>query len=642
MSPDSSRLRLGLAGLVVAGLFAAMFARLWYLQVLDSPKFQQAAVSNQVRVVYTQAPRGQILDRNGTPLVDNSVTEAITLSRDEGFKHPDVIDRLAALLGMTPTQIKLDLTDPRYSVYKPVPIKTNVPIQTVIYLREHQSEFPGVDIAQQTQRDYPNAPPGGPVAAQVLGYVGSINQTELAAHPNQGYRQGDQIGKAGVESSFEQWLRGTPGEQRLEVNAQGQVIKTLSDAPPRPGDNVQLTLDAGLQQEVQNDLANQIMSLRHTSDPKTGAAVPATGGAAVVLDPRDGSVLAMASYPTFDLRQFVGGISQADYSALTGPSSGEPMLNRAIQGLYTPGSTFKLATATAALDTGLISANSLIDDPTGVFVVPHCTGDPNGCSYHDAESGGLGNINVTTALAQSDDVFFYTLGYRFWIDQTHYGLTPIQNAASLYGLGELSGIDLPGEAKGRVDSPVERQKLHQLAPKVYSAAYYLGDNIEMAFGQAATVITPLQLANAYATFGNGGTRYQPQVAARILNRSGAPIKDFAPVASGHVTLPPQVHDPMLQGFKGAVTQGTASGTFAGFPLSKLEVAGKTGTASATNKEPTALFVAFAPADNPQYAVAVVIDQAGYGATGSAPVARQIFQYLIAHPIGPVQPPQPTG
>jgi penicillin-binding protein 2 len=614
---DSTRLRLGLVGLVVAGLFVAMFVRLWYLQVLDSPQFRNAAVSNGVRTVYQPAPRGRVVDRYGRVLVDDSVTQAITLSRNTAKTNPEVVSRLAVLLGMTTAQIQQILNDPRYSQFKPVPVKTNVTNDVSIYIKEHQSDFPGVDAESLPEVSYPN----GSTAAQILGYVGPISSSELAAHQGQGYQEGDDIGQSGVEASAEQYLRGQPGTTRLLVNSSGQVFGTLSSTPPVPGSDVQLSIDLGLQREVESALSQEL------------GTVNAPTGAAVVLDPRTGAVLAMASIPSYDPSVWVGGISTANYANLQNPANNYPLVNRAIAGLYTPGSTFKLTTATAALDQGVISPTTIVDD-TGAYTIPG--------SNQTLASEGVGNVNVSSALAESSDYYFYNLGAQFWDQRAKYGDNAIQNVANSYGLGEPTGVDLPGESVGRVDSPEVRQKLHAENAKAFpNSSWYIGDSVEMAFGQGGTVVTPLQLVNAYATFANGGTVYQPRVAADTVDSAGRPTKTFSPVVAGHVSLPPSTRDPMLAGFEGATQgSGTAGATFAGFPQNVFPVAGKTGTASHVGQQPTSLFMSFAPANDPQYAVGVIMDQAGYGASAAAPVVRAIYDYLMANPVQPMANPVP--
>ncbi len=628
--PNAS-LRLRVTGVVVVLCFAAVATRLWYLQVLSGPSYQQVVVANHVRVVPVPPTRGLVLSRNGQVMVGNAVTDSISVSRLEAQQYPQVVGRLAALLGMTQAQIDAALSDSQYSAYQPVPVATDVPLNEVLYLKENQSLFPGVSVTLSTQREYPY----GTAAAHLLGYVGQITPTELATYKKYGYQQGDLIGQAGVEASYERWLRGSPGKTQLEVDALGNVVGTLKTTPSTPGDSIVLTVDLHLQQYVDAALAQGIAHLHSQG-------LPAPSGAAVVMNPQDGSVLAMASYPTYSPSEWVGGISQANYSALTNPANNDPLFNRAIAGLYTPGSTFKLATATAALDSGLITPYTYINDP-GYFQIPGaCSGK---CSFHNAGGESLGPIQITKAIAASDDVFFYTLGYRFWVNRSTYGPMPIQNMAHLYGLGRITGIPLPGEVKGQIDSPALRTRQHAQDPTAFPySGWYVGDNLEMAFGQGETLITPIELADAFATFANGGTRYQPRVAEAAVNASGHVVKTFPPVVTGHVTYAPGVHSTILTGFEHEVTKpyGTGYGTFLGYPYSQLPIAGKTGTASvAHGVQPNALYVGFAPATStPRYVVCVVVKEGGYGATGAGPIARSIFQYLIGHP--PRPPTLPTG
>ncbi len=644
-------LRLRITGIVVVVLFALLGLRLWALQVLQAPAAAQAVTANQIRVVPVEPTRGLILDRSGNPLVNNVVTEQITLSRLSAQQDPSVVGRLAALIGETTAQIDASIADQRYSLYKPVPILPNAPLSDILYIREHQDEFPGVSSVQTSQRNYPQLEEPGPAqqgypASQVLGYVGTINSTELASRVSQGYQEGDPFGQSGLEYQYESDLRGTPGQQQLEVDSRGQVAGALKTTPARPGADIVTNLDTNLQQVADNALAAQVGALRNTYDPqcnnRTGCYPAATGGAVVVMNPQTGAVYAMSSFPSYNPSVWVGGITTAQYSALSDPTKNEPLINRAIDGLYTPGSTFKLNTATAALNSGLWSTGTYYDD-AGTFTVPGCQYNSPSCKLHNSDGeGGFGAINISTALTVSSDDFFYNLGALFYDQSSTYGETPIQDQAAQYSLGQLTGIDLPGEAQGRVDSKPERAKLHSLNPTAFpNTTWYTGDNVQMAFGQGGTYITPIEQAVAYSTFANGGTRYAPQIAAAAVSPSGRVIKRFAPQVTGHVNLPPSTYQALLTGFTGVVQAypaGTASGTFRGlsFPGG---LAGKTGTAdTVAGKEPTGWFVGFGPVANPQYVVVCVIDQAGYGATAAAPVVRDIFGYLATHPIGPVTLP----
>ncbi len=616
-------------GFAVAAIFCAMFARLYALQVLQSSSYKAQAVANQVRQVVEAAPRGLITDRNGNLLVGNKVIESVTLSPQIAAQHPSVITNISKVLGVSVSSIKSSLTNLEYSPYEPVPIAQGVSKDKIIYISEHQSQFPGVSYQLTTQRVYPE----NTTAAQVLGYVGQVSQSQLKSLSKQGYQPGDAIGKSGVELSFEQYLRGKPGVSKLEVNAFGQVLGTLAQTAPVPGDNLELSLDLSLQQVVDNALASEIKRLSGTYDSYFHLYYPQLTGAVVVEDPNNGQILAMSSFPTYNPSVWVGGITTPEYKALTSPSSNYPLINRAIAGEYTPGSTFKLATATAALKSGLISPSYYYFD-TGLFTIPNCTSGM--CSFHNSGGERLGLLNITQALAASDDVFFYNLGYMFYANESKYGQDPIQQAANAYGWGQTTGVDLPGEVAGLVDSPATRATLHKEFPAAYPFdTWYTADQLEMAFGQGETLITPIQMANAYATFANGGTRYQPQIASGIVSPSGKLIKKFAPVVEGHVALSPADHAAMLKGFEGAVQSsgGTAGGTFAGFPFSTFPLAGKTGTASVTGKEPNSWFVGFGPVQQPKYVIAAVIKNGGFGASAAAPVVRTIFDYLIQHPIG---------
>jgi penicillin-binding protein 2 len=639
-------LRLRITGLIVVGLFALLGLRLWTLQVLQAPAAAQAVAANQIRAVAVEPTRGLILDRYGNPLVNNHVIEQITLSRVTALQHPEVVGRLAALIGETTAQVKAAIADPRYSLYKPVPVMTNAPLKDILYIKEHQDDFPGVSSVATTQRNYPQLELPGPAqtgypSAQSLGYVGTINSTELKSRASQGYQAGDAFGQSGLEYQYESELRGIPGQQQLEVNPVGEVVGTLKTTPATPGDNLVTNIDTNLQQVADNALASQILALRRTDDKTcnngAGCNPPATSGAVVVMSPQTGAVYALSSYPTYNPAVWVGGITTSQYAVLSDPTNYEPLINRAIDGLYTPGSTFKLNTATAALNLGLWSPGDYYDD-TGTFKVPGCQYNSTSCNLHNSEGeGGFGSIDITTALTVSSDDFFYNLGAMFYDNRSNpaYGDTPIQDQAAQYSLGELTGIDLPGEAQGRVDSQAERLKLHAESPTGFpNTTWYTGDNVEMAFGQGGTYITPIEQAVAYSTFANGGTRYAPQVAAAIVSPSGKVVKRFTPQVTGHVNLPPSTSQAMLAGFEGAVNSrgGTAYGV-AGLGTFPGGVAGKTGTAdSEAGKEPTAWFVGFGPTANPQYVVVCVIDQAGYGATAAAPVVGQIFSYLAAHPV----------
>jgi penicillin-binding protein 2 len=358
----------------------------------------------------------------------------------------------------------------------------------------------------------------------------------------------------------------------------------------------------------------------------------APGGAAVVLDPQDGSVRAMASMPTFNPGDFVGGISTPQYQALTAADAHNPLTDRAISGEYSPGSTFKLATAIAALNTRIVDPRSSVND-TGRYQVRPCAGDR--CVFRNANEEAHGVVNMSKAITVSSDVYFYKLGDDFWKGRNTYGLHAIQDTATALGLGKKPGIGLLSEHAGRVPTPELRASLHAANPRAFpNGEWRTGDNINLSIGQGELVVTPLQLAQAYATFATGGHSFVPRLAEAALtpaSQKGPRIaKVFAARPVSGPTIPDDVKAPIEAGLRGVVTdpKGTAYNAFAGFPFAQLSVAGKTGTAQVRGKQDTALFAAYAPIGNPQWCVAVILEEAGFGGSVAAPVARHIFDAVL--------------
>ena len=630
VATPTPRLRLAVVGVVLVSLFSVLFARLWYLQVMDAPSFLAAATANQKRIVYEEAPRGRILDRQGRVIVDNRRAQVITVDKQVVKGNTEVMGRLAALLGVPLAELERRAADVRYSPYRPVPVAEDVPEETVVYLREHQADFPGVAATVLAQRAYPH----GSTAAHLLGYVGEINDRELEERANEGYRLGVPIGKSGVELTYERDLRGSPGITELEVDSRGKVVGVLSRRPPVQGSDLQLTIDLDVQKLAEESLLQGLEAARRSRDREEGKSFKAPAGAVVVLDPRDGAVLALASYPTYNPADFVNGIKPELFAALQDPVNAYPLNNRAITGQYAPGSTFKLLTAAAALKRGMISGGTTIVDE-GVFVVPRCRGEK--CTFRNAGSRAYGRVDLPRSLAVSSDVYYYTLGARFWNERGQHG-DAIQDTAREFGLGERSGIPLPTEKAGRVPDPENRKRLHEQNPKAFPEGQWrTGDSINLAIGQGELLVTPLQLANAYATFANGGTLYEPRVAARVLNPGGEALRDEGVKPRGVVDIPPAMRQPILAGLQGAISagEGTAVGAFAGFPAG-FQVAGKTGTAQVSRKQDTAVFAAFAPSHNPQFAISVVMEEAGFGGSAAAPVARRVLEALAGQPPGPVR------
>jgi len=630
MTADTPRLRLAIVGIVALSLFAALFARLYFLQVLAAPEYKLQAEANQVRVVSEPAPRGRVLDRNGRVLVDNRASNVVAIDRSkvpDDAARDELLTRLAVVLGATPDELRARYDDRGVSPYTPVPVAEDVAEDVLVLLRERRAEFPAVVAKRVAVRTYPN----GNLAAHILGYVGEVNQEELDANPGE-YELGDVIGKAGVEKVYEDDLRGVDGEQAIEVDAEGTPIRVVSRRAPIQGHDVVLSIDIDVQRVAEEALAQGLLAARgrpFEENNVTLGLLRADAGATVVLDAKEGTIVAMASNPTFDLPGLADGISQAEGQMLFGEQSGAPFTNRAIQGQYAPGSTWKLITADAAVRTGLVPPSYTIHDP-GTYTIPgDCTG--RGCIRRNAGSRAYGAVDMRRALAVSSDVYFYDLGAKLWQLRAQYGEDAIQRSAALLGFGQQTGVPLPSESKGRLASPELRAQLHAESPNAFpEGRWFTGDNVSLAIGQGELTVTPIQLANAYSTFGNNGTRWSPNIALRVQDQDEVVVREITPRVRERVEIPPQVRDTLMAGFIGAVAdpEGTAYNAFLGFPLDRFPVAGKTGTAQAPPRQDTALFVGMAPAYDPRYVTAVVMEQSGFGASAAAPVARRIFGQLF--------------
>ena len=629
-SPDhqpSPRLRLSILIVVVMCLFSALFARLWFLQVINAPKAQAAAADNGVRLLYVQAPRGRILDRNGNVLVGNVNEPVIEVDRQAASQNPAMVARLAPLLGMTVKQLTTAIDNLQYSPYAPVPVMPDASALQILYVQEHQELFPGVKATSMSVRTYSAM---GKAAANLVGYVGQIDSTMLARLKGQGYQAGDQIGLAGVEAGYERYLRGTPGVQRVQVDSSGHVLASLTGTAPVPGNDLRLSIDGHIQLVAEQALAQGLAAARQTFDPTTNRDFAAPAGSAVVEDPRTGRILALATTPTYDPSQFVGGISQANYKALLDNPS-YPLLDRTIQGAYAPGSTFKLVTATAGLRYGLVTPYSIFNDTGSMQVGNFVAHNDNGEAY--------GPIDLAQAITVSSDNYFNTIGLKLWYGRQQYGDEALQNVARQYGFGSPTGIALPNESAGKVPTPRSYVKDHQAHPGVFQQAqWYPGNSDQLAIGQDELLVTPVQLANAYATFANGGTRYVPQLVVDAQSGSGRVAKVFAPQVAARVELQPEWRAAMLAGFQGVVnnSRGTAYGVFNGTPVASVGIAGKTGTAQVNApRQATSVFTSFAPVSNPQYVVDAFMEDSGYGASVAGPVVREIYDALFHFPLQPV-------
>lgn len=642
---DTPRLRLGVLAIVLVALFAALFSRLWYLQVMAAPTYEVAAQANLHRVVYEPAPRGRIVDRQGRVVVDNRISTVVMIDRQEWADIDDqdtVMGRLSDVLGVPLPTIEERLADPEYGPFEPVPIATDVAEELVLYLQERDREFPAVTATQRTLRTYPY----GMLAAHVLGTVGRITEEELEAREGKGYLTNDQIGKTGVEATYEEDLRGTPGRRVLSVDSNGNVLGTVAYDPPVAGHDVKLSIDIDVQYQAEQALQDALARARSLRSQDTDRLFPAPAGSVVVQDPRNGDVIAMASLPTYDPGLFVDGVDDAEWAALQDPEARNPLTNRAIQGQYAVGSTFKLITAYAALATGLINPGFTYYDD-GEYEIRHCDAlDPATCLRHNAGGRSYGTVDVARALTVSSDLFFFDIGAYFWEGRSRFG-DPMQAAAREFGFGAETGVPLAGEEEGLIPEPVFRDN-----PAIYKEGEWrTGDSMNLSIGQGDMLATPLQLANAYATFANGGTVYSPNVVDAVLAPvTGDVAREIEPATIRTIRMPQAHYDAILRGLDGVTDNpdGTGYGAFLGFPEDVWPVAGKTGTAQVKSVDPitgltqedTALFVGFGPVQDPQYVVAAILEQSGYGGDVAAPLARRLFDW-VSGVFGP-PPPAPLG
>jgi penicillin-binding protein 2 len=642
------RLRLSLVAVVAVALFASLFARLYDLQVVGSDKYQIQAEANRVRTVQVPAPRGRILDRNGKVIVDNRVAVVVAVDRSRlgelsQTRQDEVLWRLSVDLTAAGHATNADiirerLVDDRFSRYAPVPVAVDVTEDLKIYLEEHAEDYPGVVVERTALRTYPF----GPLAVHILGYVGKINDTELAqvaGETAKPYTLNDEIGKSGVEQTYEAYLRGTPGIRRIEVDAQGDPVRVISERPPRAGDDLVLSIDVDVQalaeQKVQQGLADA-----RARPNRDGSRNNGTTGSAVVIDPNNGQLIAMASYPSYDPNLAVDGFDQAEWAALNDPASGTPLNNWAIQGQWAPGSTYKLFVGYAALMAGVMAPDTVFSDGGG-YLIPGCNGrvDPH-CYRSNAGGAAYGRVTIERAITVSSDAYFYNVGAQFWLQRDRFGGDDgMQNQLLPWGIGGETGVHLTGERPGRVPTATWKREYNERVGG--DTGWTTGNNVNMAIGQGDVLVTPLQLANGYATFANGGTRYVPQIALRAqAYQTSEATQEFAPEVAAQVPLPPEYREPLLAGLEGVPRSGTATRAFAGFPLDQFSVAGKTGTAQVDDKADTAVFAAFGPSRAPQYAISVFLEESGFGGTAAAPVARALFEGLSG--VRPLQPAGPNG
>ncbi|HJR18587.1 MAG TPA: penicillin-binding protein 2 [Actinomycetota bacterium] len=643
------RFRSAILGIVVLAMMSVLVSRLWLLQVLTGEEYALAAVNNSVRLVWLEAPRGRILDRNGVELVKDQPSLAVGLRRDD-LRDPKlrstVVSRLAKLLHIRARDINARLNDKRVSPYRPAIIATDVSEQVIFEIREHAERYPGAETLVLPVRAYPK----GNLAAHVLGYVGETTESELDRLRDKGYRLGDSIGRTGIERTYEEWLRGQPGIDKLEVNSAGIVLRSLGAQEAIPGHDVMLSLDAEVQEVAEDALYLGIQRARGQTFQETGDRFLAPAGGVVVLDAQTGEVVAMASYPTFDLRRFVGGVETNYFKTLNDPKNNFPLLNRTMQSAYPPGSTFKAFMAAAALSTGAMTPGSTL---------PCTSAFEFGNRIFRNWTGGSGNISLAQSLVVSCDTVYYRLGANWWakeraderagrkVNET------MQDWARRFGLGRVTKIDLPNEEDGRVPGRDYRREIYELNKVRWCEQYnktkdvvyedlcergYLwrgGDAVNMSIGQGDLITTPLQMAVGYAAIANGGKVLRPHVGLRIQDPDGTVEQEIKPQVLSRVKIDADDLAYVRNALEQVAFRGTAVFPFRGWPLDDVPVAAKTGSAEIAGKQPFSWFAAYAPANKPKYVVVSVVEQAGFGSQVSGPIVRRIMDKLFGFKLTPV-------
>ena len=649
----SARRRLFLVYVIAFAMLVSLGGRLYYLQVMNTGSFTKLAEQNQTRDVIVPGIRGQILDDVGGQFVTNQTAlvvsvDMMTLSQLPGGAAP-VLHRLASLLGMSYNSLtqQTRLCGPKVSQpcwvgspYQPIPVDQHVSDQVALQVMEEQKDFPGVTAQVQPVVDYPE--PDGADPAQVLGYLQPATQQEVAAEhlPTTGFSGVDLVGQSGLEAQYDSQLRGKVGTQVVSVNAAGDVTGTVSQAKPVNGDDLVTSLNANIQVDAQNALDAAVAKSRSEgNDPKQAAAVVLT---------TTGRVVAMASYPNYDPSVWTSGISQQEFNYLFGSSSGAPVINWATMGQWAPGSTWKITSTAAAVANGY-SLDGLYDCPASISIGGH--------SFVNDGNPNEGEMTFAEALIQSCDTVFYQLGYDMYLsDDTNANdvtspNAPVQKMQKMelaWGFGQSTGIDLPEENLGSVPT---REWLYyywkdnantgenwckngreygsyvqqiEWQDCYYGNVWEPGQAAIAAIGQGYVSVTPLQLADAYAALANGGTLYSPRIGEALISPSGQVVQSINPPVVRHLPVSSYTLAYIRNALQGVVTAGTAAGAFSGFPLNQVCVAGKTGTAQVYGSQASSVFASFAPCNDPQYVVVVMVPDSGYGADVAAPAVRQIW------------------
>ena len=656
-----ARLSLLVVQIFIFSLLVGLLGRLFYLQVAAGPKYRDAALSIQSRDVVTPATRGLIVDSSGVPLALNRVGIAVTVDRTKIDRQPDkgvaVLRSLATLLNLQYADIyqrtRLCGELPKGnrsgcwtgSRFQPIPITKEADPEIALRIVERSDQYPGISATPVSIRNYPTN--AGVNGAHLLGYVGPLTDADLSGANGRSYFRSESIGKAGLEIQYDEYLRGTPGIKTVIVDRKEAVTSTSQNSKPIGGNHLITSIDVRVQASAESALADAVRRAR-------ASGYRSDGGAAVVMDIRNGQILALASYPTYDPNAFERGLTVAEAENLYSESAGVPALSRALQGLFAPASTFKSVSVVAAASAGY-DLNATYDCPSQVEVGTR--------AFQNFESKALGRISLKKAIAVSCDTIWYRIAFDEWLRDG--GLKPkssandyFYTAAKGFQVGKKTGIDLPSESSGRLADRQWRKSWYEQnkdfycnykerAPKSQQTTFLLqlayencldgdkiraGDAVNFSIGQGDTVITPLKLAQMYAAIGNGGTIWKPTVAKAIVKTDGTVLKTFSPEKLGAIPANKETMKFLNSALREVVVSGTGAGVFSGFPLA---ISGKTGTAQVFGKNPngsqksdTSWFASYGPTEKPRFAVVMMVSQGGFGASTSGIGVRKIYETLL--------------
>ncbi|MFK0045787.1 penicillin-binding protein 2 [Streptomyces sp. NPDC090741] len=647
------RIRLVIMQVLVLSFLLTLGGRLWYLQVRNGAEYYHEAKSNHVQQVVQPAVRGSILDARGVPIADNETRLVVSASRTALMKMKDkgkgVLTRLSGVLDMKPQDVmnKVRICDSQTpkpcwngSPYQPIPVTTEATTQQALQIRERPEEYPGITAEPTAVRRYPA--PGGANTGQVLGYLSPVTDDEIqkAKNTNSPLLRSDQVGRFGLERTYDRTLRGKSGVTRYEVDNLGRVMGQAKNDPTVAGAHLVTSIDARVQGVAEFELNAAMVEARKQIDRNTGVPYKADAGAVVVLESKTGRVVAMASMPTYDPNVWVGGISGKDYAKLTAKEANVPLMNRAIQGQAAPGSIFKVIPTAAAVNAGY--------DFDGEYPCPSSYAI-GGQVFKNFESQGHGSITLGRALEVSCDTVFYALGHQQWIKDG--GLHPKKPPAEIFyktahqfGLGAETNVDLPGEEKGRVPDRGWKQRFWKANKDMWcktgkKGGTYVellsyenclegnlmraGDAINYSIGQGDTLVTPIQMATIYAAISNGGTMWNPTIGKAVISADGKHVEPIPPQSHGKLPMTETTRRKINAALEGVATRGTAAWRFGGWPQKQIPMHAKTGTAEVYGKQTTSWFATYTE----DFTIVMTISQGGTGSGASGPAVRNIYNAI---------------